>query len=367
MSRAWLFLVVLAFCTIFLIGNIGGAASSLAEKIPDRTLQIPSRSIDSYLRFDSDGDINVTDHETLTIQDQKYNLTGRIIAEDHATVVVRNSELTLSPSDGSGIALVLKEEARLTVVNSTIIFARQVYGDCQIIVQDEAEADFTHVSVTGWGFVVERDSSLASVENSTVGDGVQGLHSPGIATYGSSRVEVENSTVDGVYVWENSTSLVKDSRVGVVRTSWAESGGTMINISDSRIGSVETFLSSETLPGTADIYVTDSRIEYALYVHGNSTVWIESSSIAMVRATGNATVWLIASSVDDVSLEGSAEVLLGLNLPLFGLVGVPYSLIPIIQVACILIIVAGIAAMSYGVYLRKRVKEEQARNDALND
>jgi len=301
-----------------------------------------------------DGDINLSDHETLFIEDREYNLTTKIIAEDYATIVVKNARLTLSPSNSDGINFVLKGRSRLFVINSTINFTRLPFGDCQIILQDEAEANFTEAALAGWGYVVGRDASAVYVEKSNIGSGVATLHSPGVVSYGSSRLKVEDAKVDGVYVWENSTASIDRSDVGTVRTAWAESGRTAVNITDSTVNTVETFVVFEQPAGTAIIRITNSTVEYAVYIHLNSTAWIENSSVAMVDATGNATVWLIESSVGQVSLEGNARVLLGWYLPLFGLVGVPYQLIPIIQAASIMAIVIGLAAVSYAIWRRRR-------------
>jgi len=335
----------------------------LEQKVSNVTPQTLPRTIDSYVQHPNEVEINISDHETLFMLDHEYNLTTKVNAEDHAAIVVKNARLTLSPSDSAGISLVLKDQSRLFSINSTIDFTRLTFGDCQIVLQDEAEANFTETTLVGWGYVVGRDASAVYVEKSNIGSGLAGLHSPGVATYGASRVRVEDSTVDGVYVWENSTASIDRSDVGIVRTAWAESGKTTINITDSRVDTIETSAVFEQPTGRAVIYVTNSTVEYAVYVHSNSIAWIENSSVAMVRATGNATVWLVESSVGQISLEGNARVLLGWYLPLFGLVGVPYSLIPIIQAGSIMTMVIGVATVSYTVYPKKKQREEYG-NDA---
>jgi hypothetical protein len=106
----------------------------------------------------SEGDINVSDHETLTVQNCEFSMTGRVIADDDATIAVRNAKLTLSPSDGDGISMVLRGRARLLVINSTVTFNRTV-GDCQIIVEAEAQANITESTVSSRGYVIGHDSS----------------------------------------------------------------------------------------------------------------------------------------------------------------------------------------------------------------
>jgi hypothetical protein len=280
-------------------------------------------------------DINISGYDTLLFQDQEYNLTNKINAEDYGVIVVRNAMLMLSPSDGSGISLVLKNQSRLLVSNSTINFNSLIYGDCQIVLQDEAEANFTAATLAGWGYVTGRDASAVYVENSNISGGV-GLHSPGVATFGKSTVKVKDSSVDGVYVWDNSTASICRSDVGIVRTGWAESGKTVINIMDSTLNTVETFLYSGIPAGTAVINITNS-------------------TVAVVSATGNTTVWLLESSVNQINLDGEARVMLGWNTPLFGLVWVPYSLIPIMQAGSVIAIVIGVAVVSYAIW-RKGTK-----------
>jgi len=362
MSRTRPLLFVLELFTICLIGSANLAIGRLDQTMSNVTPRTLPCTVDSCVQNPNEGDINVSGYDTLLMQDQEYNLTSKINAEDHAVIVVRNARLTLSPSDGTGISFVLKGQSRLLVINSTINFTSLTFGDCQIVLQDEAEANFTATTLAGWGYVTGRDASAVYVENSNIGSGV-GLHSPGVATFGNSRVKVEDSSVDGVYVWDNSTASIRRSDVGIVRTAYAESGKIVINITDSTVDTIETYLVSETLAGTAVINIINSTVVYAAYIHLNSTAWIENSSVTMVRATGNATVWLIESSVGQVSLEGNARVFLGWNLPLFGLVWVPYSLIPIMQAGSVIAMVVGVAAVSYAVWRKRKETEEQSVQD----
>jgi hypothetical protein len=111
---------------------------------------------------------------------------------------------------------------------------------------------------------------------------------------------------------------------------------------------------------TVAIHITNSTVEHALRVNYNSIAWVEKSKLAMVTAFDNATVWLIESSADDVSLEGTARVLFGWYLPLFGLLGVPYSLIPVLQAGSITVMVIGMATISYAAYRKRKQKKNSA-------
>lgn len=321
----------------------------LDQTVSNVTLRTLPCTVDSYVQNPNEGDINVSGHDTLLMEDYEYNLTTKINAEDYAVIVVRNARLRLSPSDGTGISFVLKGQSRLLVINSTINFTSLIFGDCQIVLQDKAEANFTATTVTGWGYVTGIKSSAVYVSNSSIGSGVAGDQSPGIVTDGTSTVEAENSTAS-----------IRRSHVGIVRTGWTESGKTVINIADSTVDTIEVFPLSQTLPGRAIINIINSDVTYSVYVHLNSTAWIENSSVAMVEATGNATVWLVQSSVGQVSLEGDARVLVGWHFPLFGLVWVPYSLIPIMQAGSVIAIVVGMAVVSYAIWRKGRKERNSA-------
>jgi hypothetical protein len=352
-------LLVLGVFTVCLLWGTNSAIAVLDQAVSNVTSRTSTPcTVDSYVQYPNEGEVNVSGHDLLIMEDHEYNLTTRVNADDYATIVVRNARLTLSPSDYTGFGLVLSGRSRLSVINSTISFARLSYGDCQIFIQDEAEANFTATTVTGWGYVTGINSSAVYVSNSSIGSGVAGEDSTGIVTDGTSTVEVENSTVDGVYVWENSTASIRRSHVGIVRTGWAESGKTIINIADSTVDTIEVFPLSQTLPGRAIINIINSDVTYSVYVQLNSTAWIENSSVAMVEATGNATVWLVQSSVGQVSLEGEARVLVGWHFPLFGLVWVPYSWIPIMQTGSVIAMVVGVTTVSYAIWQKRKETEE---------
>jgi hypothetical protein len=147
--------------------------------------------------------------------------------------------------------------------------------------------------------------------NSNIHDVPPSIHSPGVVTYGTSKVEVENSRVDGVYVWENSTAIVNRSNVATLRTASNEPEKTVINVTDSQVDSLETF------GGAAMFYISNSTLVYTSYFHYDTYAWVQDSLMSAVRATGNATVWLIDCAIGEVSIDGNARVLIGWNLPLF--------------------------------------------------
>lgn len=334
---------------------MSGAIARADRAASSMTMQTLAHIADSYVQASNGGEINISDHETLLMQDHEYNLTAKVNAKDHAEIIIRNSRVTLSPPYSNKISILSKGESRLLVFNSTINFARLGGFDCNIVLEDQAEANLTETIIAGWGYVVGRDASAVYVEKSQIGSGVARGDSPGLVSYGTSRVSVKDSAVEVVYVWENSTASIDGADVGLIRT-----GETAINVTNSRVENIQTAMMNEPPARTVAIHITNSTVEHALRVNYNSIAWVEKSKLAMVTAFDNATVWLIESSVDDVSLEGNARVLFGWYLPLFGLLGVPYSLIPVLQAGSITVMVIGMATISYAAYRKRKQKKNSA-------
>ena len=135
MSRTRLILSVLGLFTICLMAGTNRSIGRLDQTVSNVTLRTLPCTVDSYVQNPNEGDINVSGHDTLLMEDYEYNLTTKINAEDYAVIVVRNARLTLSPSDGTGISFMLKGQSRLLVINSTIDFTSLTFGDCQIVLQ----------------------------------------------------------------------------------------------------------------------------------------------------------------------------------------------------------------------------------------
>lgn len=305
----------------------------------------------SYITHE--GDINISDSETFTIQDCEYNITGKIMLEDNATLIVQNARFITTPSLwGDDISLIVKNQARLLVKNSTVVFHEPRGFDCKIIVQDEAEANITGSILEKWGYVVAHDTSTINIENSNITIGTNSFHNSGVATYDGSMGRIENSIIDGVFVWDTSAASVTNSIVKIIRTCWEESDETVVNITDSRIGTIQVG------GGTPIFHVNGSAVTQNAYLHSNTSAWFTDSSVVALRATGNATVWLINSSAGSISLDGDAKVFVGWYLPLFGLVTMPHTWIPIMQIIFITAIVAIIVVL-YIVYSKKKKTREK--------
>jgi hypothetical protein len=309
-----------------------------------------SRVVDTCVSLGSEGDLNLSNHETLALEDREYILTELIVAEGDSSIVVKNATLILVPVDTTGLSIELKERARLDLIDSTVVFNRTV-GDCQIRLEGESWASINSSRIKGRGYVIGHDTASISASGSHVGDDFPSYQSPGIASYGTSTVAVENSIVDGIYVWENSTAFVDASKVAKIRTAWTESDRTVVNITNCRIGIIETW------GGSPCLHVNNSTIESASYFNYNTYAWLEDCTISTVRATGNATIWLVDCPTVQIEAEDNARVFIRLYFPVLGLVGVSYSWIPILKAATIAVIIIGLGAISYSVYLKKKIDQ----------
>ena len=318
----------------------GGASRNDSQKGADLFLSCVNFRVSSHI----DGNINLSDHETLTMQNLSYTLTDAITAQDDALIVVKNTNLTLSPPNIGSPSIVLRMRARLLVIDSYVNFS---VADCRIVVQDNAVANITRSRLIGWGTVMGHGASEIYIYESDIHNSAYMMRSPSVATFDDSMIEVQSSNADGVYIWNSSTASINKSNASLIRSAVDVSEKTVINITDSLVHSIETS------DGAAALHITNSTSDSIAHFGTNTYAWLENSSIWRVEAAGNTTVWLIDSSVTEISLEGDATVLIGTYWPVIGLVGVPTFLIPIIQVISILVIIGGIAAVAYAFY-RKR-------------
>lgn len=312
-----------------------------------------------YSHINHEGDINVSDCETFTIQDCEFNITGKIIVQDNATLIVKNARFVTTPSLWSdGTSLIVKNHAGLLVVNSTIVFHHPRGCNCQIILQNEAKVNITESMLIGHGDIVARDNSTIKIYNSNITIGFSSYDFSGVVTFDNSVAEVEDSTIDGVFIWDKSAASIKDSVAKLIRTGWKETDETVINITNSRIDSISV------QGGTPLFHIIRSSISDG-YFHCNTSAWFIDSSTRTLRATGNAMIWLIGSSAGSISTNNNAKVFVGWNLPLFGPVTVSHTWIPTMQIL-FMISISVVIGVSYIVYSRKKKQWDENKVLVVN-
>lgn len=284
-----------------------------------------------------DGDLLVHNNQTFTIENSEFLImNGTIAVEDTSTLIIRNSRFTTNPSrNAEGKSIVLMNQANLIITNTNAIFIYPL-GDfnCKIVVRDNAKANITHSTFQNPVYVTSHENSVIHVRNSTLTTTSWSRYS-GVATSDDSTAEIENSTMDGTFVWDNSTVSIKDSVVRLVRTG----GTTTIDIATSKVDQIETFEPMEEAHAPR--------------------IYVEGVTVTRVRVR-DASVLLVDSHAGSIEAQGNATVSIGWNLPLFGLAKMPYTWIPFMQLT-IVVAIGVVIAIVFLVLWRKRARMQETR------
>lgn len=327
-----------------------------------------------------EGDLVVSGNKTFTIENSNFYMNGTITVKDNSALIIRSSRFT-AVANWEGDGIVLMNHAILIVENATIIFTNPHGFGCRITIRDDAKANITRSTTRGRGYVVAYENSFIYVNNSTmtVGPGITTYEGSSVATFDTSTAEIENSTMDGWFVWGNSTISIKNSIAGMLRTTWRETDKTTINITNSKI------LQIETAGGKPTFNIEGSTVSHVSISGGNASftrssvaeigaswygsVWFASSSVGDVSAYGNARIWLIDSSYGGIKTVESATVIVGWHLPLFGLVTMPYKWVQFLQVfGTITIATLSIASLIilYRRWMRRRSERLEKLEESTN-
>jgi len=285
----------------------------------------------SYQNVTYEGDLIVENNQTFTIQDSEFNMIGKIIVKDTSTLIIRNSKfIAIPPWDGDSI--VMLDNSNLIITNTTVIFKHPGGFDVHISLQHNAKANITYSTFKNHGYILAYNNATIYVSNSTITLGTKSTKYSGVSTFDFSTAEIENSTVDGVFIWDNSTVSLKNSIVKLLRTTW-EQDRTTVNLMNSEIYRIETY------GGTVILRVDDSEVTSVNFL-GNCSALFMDSSVEKMSARGNTRVLLLKTSYGDIETYDNATVLVGWHIPLFGLITIPYTWVPIFQGLLFLIITA---------------------------
>lgn len=286
-----------------------------------------------YQNVTYNGDLLVSNNQTFTIQNSEFLMNGTITVEDTSTLIIRNSKFTTVPSRDSPLgrgSIIMANEANLNITNATVIFKHPDNFECEIIAYDYTRATITNSTFQNRGFVTGNDKSVIHVSNSTMHTEQDYHYTIGVATFDDSTTEIETSVMDGVFIWDGSTANIKDSDVGLVRTG----GTTRIDIATSKINQIETFHAIEGARAT--------------------TIHVEDSTVKRLNVQ-NANVLLVDCHFGSVEARDNATVFVGWNLPLFGLVKMPHTWIPYVQLT-IIVVISVIVVTVLLALLRKKVR-----------
>jgi len=302
-----------------------------------------------YQNVTHEGDFVISDNETFTIENSEYHMNGKITVNDTSTLIIKNSKFfTVPPWHGDSI--VLMNQAHLVVTDATVIFRHAEGFACEILAWDDARVNITYSTLVSYGHVVAHNNSAIYVGNSTMTTSTTtNFGAPsGVATFDASTSAIENSTIDGVFVWDTSSASIRNSAIGIVRSS------AVVNIRNSKIEYIEAW---DDAPA---FHIEDSTVKDANFIRDASAHFTDSS-LSKISAYGNATVWLIGCTYGGIETRENATVFVGLDLPLFGLVVIQHNWIPILQLILVILIVAIVITVLLIVRRRRtrRIKKEK--------
>ncbi|MCD6242887.1 hypothetical protein J7K06_04295 [Candidatus Bathyarchaeota archaeon] len=232
----------------------------------------------SYQNVTYEGDLIVENNQTFTIQDSEFNMIGKIIVKDTSTLIIRNSKfIAIPPWDGDSI--VMLDNSNLIITNTTVIFKHPGGFDVHISLRHNAKANITYSTFKNHGYILAYNNATIYVSNSTITLGTKSTKYSGVSTFDFSTAEIENSTVDGVFIWDNSTVSLKNSIVKLLRTTWEQEDRTTVNLMNSEIYQIETY------GGTVILRVDDSEVTSVNFL-GNCSALFMDSSVEKMSARG---------------------------------------------------------------------------------
>lgn len=343
--------IIVMLVHIVLFGSILSQLSPSTCSIDAMQPSVCSASataVSQYHNVTHEGDILVSGSETFTIQNSEFHMLGKITVTDTSTLMIRNAKFVTIPTYHDE-SIVLEGQANLAIINSTVIFKHQfgTHFGCRINAYDNAQVNITLSTIRQNGDLVAYDNSSIHVRNSTMTIGPE-PHTDycGVATFDVSTAKIENSNIDGAFVWDNSSTSIMNSVVGLVRTGRSGSDQTIVNITSCEINAIEAYGDSPVL------HIKDSTIAWKLFLSSNASAWLTGCSVGDITCMHNASIFLVDSSADSIKTHDDATVLVGWNLPIFGLVMMHHTLVPIVQNSIIIILIV-IAVISLVFLFRK--------------
>lgn len=345
-----LLLFMLSSC---LISSLGTASTSVSatERSKLSQVSLSQNIVYQHQNVTHNGDLIISNNEALTITDSTFYMNGTITVKDASNLTITNSNFTAAPRDR--YAIILKDNASLIITNTTLIF-RSLSDICEIQAKTNSKIMMSDSRTQNQGYLVAFNNSEVYVSNSTLFNGTVSnfLSNPsGVAAFGNSTTIIENSTINGIFVWNDSTASVNNSNLGIIRTGYEPSARTTINVTHSKINWIEI------LGGSSDLYIEDSLVNGASASSGRVTFL--RSSLEELNSWETSEMTFIDSSYGTISASEGASVFVGWHLPLLGLLVIPYTWIAIIQVGTALIAIAAIIIVFFAWRRKRRQNQEQ--------
>lgn len=326
------------------------------------SIHFPSKASAASLFLSSktihDGDLIVSGNDTLVIENSVYDLIGNLTVKDSATLIIRDSTFNqtgppINETDSERAMIFVEDRAKLVITNATVIISQPI--PTRVSVNDSAVLNVTNsvminnresfwIWPLGEAVVYLRDSvmqapaGVASVvvadENSTVN--IKNMVCDRVVVWANSVVWIENSTLEiGLRVFNDGTGFVTDSTVGFV-----------------------------TADGFATLTIRSSKVVSYVLLSGISRVSLIHCSVENVNTGGNSTAWLIDSSVEAISEYDNSSILIGWELPLFGIIAFHYTFIPTLRIIMITLtgVIVFIVLLVIIIKWRKRRSKPKSSN-----
>jgi len=316
------------------------------------------------------GDI-IVENGTYSIENMEFHLLGKMSVRNDATVIARNAKLVLLP----GYAVELENKSKFVAENATIFFQPSI-GPSYIVVDHESQLNITDSRLSGWGGIIARHDSKMYIENGTLeGPNPRDRENCGVITEVNSFASIQNSKLDSAFARGQSSILVMESIIQPNGVSAIENG--TIEIENSDVGYCQGLLENSNLRisnstvegisfGGSVLQVRDSQIN-GLWASVNCSATLIGTSVSYVKAHGNSTIWLINSVVREIKTWDEAKVHVGWQLPVLGVLTVPYTWIPILKVVFVIAILIVIIAAAVLINKRwKRWQTEKMKQEAMS-
>lgn len=315
---------VTCIATLILLVSITSTLIFLSSSITTKASY--SKSFTFQFQTVHEENIVVSSNETRII-DYEYYLIGNVTIKDNATLIIQNTFFNLTSTHGFADILV-KDHAKLVVTNSTLRISSN--STSKLLIRNHATLEISNSKIENPEddiSIILQDSSSAYIENTVISSSKKPKIVVGYSANDNPGVHIKNSTLNRIVVWGLSTVFVEKSIVQGAMRIFTDS---IVHVSESTIeGQGEPF--AITVDGSASIQIRDSIIRTTLTARENSEAWLIHTKTKEVRGSGNAKVWLINTSVDNLYHYDDATIFAGWELPLIGIITVPYTLAPLIE------------------------------------
>jgi hypothetical protein len=348
---------------------------TVLQKTPDNWLKSWTSTASLYENKTHTGDI-IVENGTYLVENMEFHIVGKMSVRNDAAVIVRNAKLVLSRVWYIE-AIEFKNKSKFMAENATIVFQLSIGPYPSYIIADhESQLNITDSKLSGWGGIIARNDSKVYIENGTFeGPNPRDDEDCVVITKDNSFASIQNSKLDSASARGQSSILVMQSVIQPNGVSAIENG--TIEIENSDLGYCQWLLEHSNLRmsnstvegisfGGSILQAQNSRIN-GLRTSVNCNVILIDTPVSYVKAHGNSTVWLINSVAREIKTWDEAKVNVGWQLPVLGVLTVPYTWIPILKVVFVIALLIVVIAAAVLLNRRwKRWQTEKMKQEAIS-